>query len=180
MLLRNLNVSKKLCNGTRFRLIGIRGHCLTGEHLNDNLPPEDRKFHIPRILITPGSDSYPFRFQRLQFPIIPAFAMTITKSQGGTFDWVGLFLLSNVFTHGQLYVAVSRVKSFACINVLLPHGVNTARNIVFRHLLDLTYRDTRDYSLPPHPHSIMDFDDDGENCLLSVSHSSHSHYSLIL
>ncbi|KAH7056233.1 hypothetical protein BKA57DRAFT_531925 [Linnemannia elongata] len=34
----------------------------------------------------------PFKFQRLQFPVQPAFAMTINKSQGQTLDTVGFYL----------------------------------------------------------------------------------------
>ena len=38
-----------------------------------------------------------------------AFALTINKSQGQTFHRCGVMLSGDVFTHGQLYVAVSRV-----------------------------------------------------------------------
>ncbi len=48
---------------------------------------------------------------RSQFPVIPAFAMTINKSQGQSFDKVGVSLSNPVFAHGQLYVALSRVRS---------------------------------------------------------------------
>jgi hypothetical protein len=67
---------------------------------------------IPRINLTFSGTILPFKFQRTQFPVITAFAMTINKSQGQTFDKVGIFLRQPVFTHGQLYVAASRVKTF--------------------------------------------------------------------
>jgi len=45
---------------------------------------------------------------RIQFPVTLAYCMTIHKSQGQTFNKVGIYLDSPCFTHGQLYVALSR------------------------------------------------------------------------
>ena len=56
-------------------------------------------------------DGISLRFKRRQFPIRPAFAMTINKCQGQTFKIVGIYLDQPIFTHGQLYVAFSRVFS---------------------------------------------------------------------
>lgn len=62
---------------------------------------------------------YPFTFSRRQFPIKLAFAMTINKSQGQTFDKIGLDLRKDVFNHGQLYVAFSRIRSWQSLRVYL-------------------------------------------------------------
>jgi ATP-dependent DNA helicase PIF1 len=49
--------------------------------------------------------------KRRKFPIRLAFAMTINKSQGWTFERVGIYLRAPVFSHGQLYVAFPQSKS---------------------------------------------------------------------
>jgi ATP-dependent exoDNAse (exonuclease V) alpha subunit len=43
--------------------------------------------------------------------------MTINKSQGQTFDKVGINLKTTVFSHGQLYVAFSRAKRSSDVKV---------------------------------------------------------------
>jgi hypothetical protein len=44
--------------------------------------------------------------------------MTINKSQSGTFDMVGLDATTPVFSHGQIYVALSSVRDFGKLTVL--------------------------------------------------------------
>mgnify|MGYP001802170463 CR=1 len=52
-----------------------------------------------------------FRMKHIQFLIALCFSMTLNKSQGQTFESVGLHLESPDFSHGPLYVALSRVGS---------------------------------------------------------------------
>ena len=59
----------------------------------------------------------PFQMRRRQFPVRLAFAVTINKSQGQSMKKVGVFLPHPVFTHGQLYVALSRVGSATDVTV---------------------------------------------------------------
>ena len=45
----------------------------------------NKRILVPRINLTYSGTILPFNLERTQFPIIPAFAMTINKSQGQTF-----------------------------------------------------------------------------------------------
>ena len=44
-----------------------------------------------------------------QIPVIPAYGLTIHKSQGMTLDAI-VIDCKNIFTYGQLYVGMSRVR----------------------------------------------------------------------
>jgi ATP-dependent DNA helicase PIF1 len=67
---------------------------------------------------------FPFQFKRKQFPIRLSFAMTVNKSQGQTIPNVGVYLPAPVFSHGQLYVAISRATARMNIKILaLPPNV---------------------------------------------------------
>ena len=61
---------------------------------------------------------FPFQSKRKQFPIRLSFAMTVNKSQGQTIPNVGVYLLKPVFSHDQLYVALSRATARLNIRIL--------------------------------------------------------------
>jgi ATP-dependent exoDNAse (exonuclease V) alpha subunit len=63
----------------------------------------------------------------MQFPVLLAFAVTINKSQGQTFDRVGILLEEPVFSHGQLYVAFSRATSREGVKVVYIEGAKQGK-----------------------------------------------------
>jgi len=92
---------------------------------------------IPRITLEPSEESLPIPLSHHQFPVRVAFAMTINKSQGQPVTHVGLDLRSAVFSHGQLYVALSCCTSGERIKVLFPEGsqASSTLNVVYPEVL---------------------------------------------
>jgi ATP-dependent DNA helicase PIF1 len=137
ILLRNLAPSLGLCNGTRlicraFQNKVIDAEVITGSHVGSRV-------FIPRMSLSPSDSNLPFNLNRRQFPIRVAFSMTINKSQGQTLSRVGLYLPQPVFSHGQLYVALSRTTSYQNIKVLIDNGCENSlkcrtRNVVYKEV----------------------------------------------
>jgi ATP-dependent DNA helicase PIF1 len=101
--------------------------------------------HLPRMRFTPASSTMKIEMTRLQFGVAIAFAITVSKSQSCGFQHVGIWLNDHLFAHGQLYLALSRIRVgidglytllFASHNDIMRdcRGV-FARNIVYDEVL---------------------------------------------
>ena len=146
ILLRNIAPLHGLCNGTRLLLnhIGhrvLRCTILTGDFAG-------KPVMLPRITLSPSGTTFPFRLKRVQFPVKLAMAMSINKSQGQTLGVVGLWLPTPCFSHGHLYVALSRTGfppsatagvRCAVANVIGVQGIFDGHPHVFTH--NIVYRD---------------------------------------
>ncbi|GJW85205.1 ATP-dependent DNA helicase PIF1-like protein [Tanacetum coccineum] len=137
MLLRNIDQSNGLCNGTRLQVVrlertSIQAQIINGTHFGKTVI-------IPRLKISPSDKRLPLKIIRKQYPVFVSFAMTINKSQGQSFSRVGLYLPRSVFTHGQLYVAVSRVKSKRGLKVVIcdqdGNISKSTTNVVYKKVL---------------------------------------------
>nr|XP_027102854.1 uncharacterized protein LOC113724113 [Coffea arabica]XP_027108986.1 uncharacterized protein LOC113728823 [Coffea arabica] len=143
ILLRNLNPMEGLCNGTRLICRELRHNTICAEIAVGQY--RGKRVFLPKIpLQTSDSEKNGIPFKRTQFPVKLCFAMTINKSQGQTLDYVGIYLREPVFSHGQLYVAISRAKSSSAVKALIVPATYRdvvteckTRNVVFHEVLEL-------------------------------------------
>ncbi|XP_074318530.1 uncharacterized protein LOC141655344 [Silene latifolia] len=130
ILLKNLDPAAGLCNGTRLICKRFFPNMIECE-ISTGFYKRERVF-LPKITLKPSKNSrFPINFQRKQFSIKLSFAMTINKAQGQTLQRVGVYLPKPCFSHGQLYVALSRARSAKDCKVLhIPSSDDISGNIV--------------------------------------------------
>nr|GEY73331.1 uncharacterized protein [Tanacetum cinerariifolium] len=164
MLLRNVDQQAGLCDGTRLliRRMGlhvVEAEIITGTNVGDIT-------FIPRMRLNSSDKRMPLQFYRRQFPLAVCFAMTINKSQRQSLSQVGLFLERPVFSHGQLYVALSRVRSKKGLRVVIcdkeGQSSNTTTNDTKNELPDPLDVDTSNLKLLEFDIEVMQREIDDE------------------
>ncbi|KAG2464048.1 PIF1 helicase, partial [Polypterus senegalus] len=128
MLLRNLQ-PPKLCNGTRLQVTCLQKNLIEATIFTGICSGE--RVCIPCIPVIPSD--LPFQFKRLKFPVRLCFAMTINKSHGQTLQKVAIDLRQDYCSHGQLYIACSRLSLHSLV-ILQPEG--RTDNVVYKEILN--------------------------------------------
>ena len=141
ILLRNMSAT--LANGTRLVVTRLMDNIVQAKVATG--PAKGRVVMLPRLNLVPSDGTtLPFDLCRRQFPVRVAYAMTINKAQGQTLKAAGVYLPKSVFSHGQLYVAFSRVGIWEALQVLVVGGFHAAaqavaagvctKNVVYREV----------------------------------------------
>ena len=134
MLLRNLNPSEGHVNGTRYVVQNLLPHVIDVITISGN--NIGSKLFIPRIWLHSKDAMLPFEMKRKQFPVKLAYSMTSNKAQGQTLDYVGIYISREFFSHGQFYVAISRVGDMECVKIIFKRENEFhVRNIVYHEVL---------------------------------------------
>jgi ATP-dependent exoDNAse (exonuclease V) alpha subunit len=137
------NMSAGLANGTRLVVTRLMENVIQAKVATG--PAKGQLVMLPRLNTVPSDrTSLPFDLCRRQFPVRVAYAMTINKAQGQTLKAAGVYLPRSVFSHGQLYVALSRVGIWEALKVLVVGGFHAAtaavaagvytKNVVYREV----------------------------------------------
>ncbi|PIA38864.1 hypothetical protein AQUCO_02700218v1 [Aquilegia coerulea] len=141
ILMRNMDPSGGLCNGTRLVCRWFKENVICAEILTGNFYGKPAFIH--RIPLKGSRDTdFPFTLVRHQFPVRLSFALTINKSHGQTIPHVGIYLPDYVFSHGQLYVALSRGISKTTTRILANGGYFEGfpgiytRNVVYHEIFE--------------------------------------------
>ncbi|XP_074324207.1 uncharacterized protein LOC141661121 [Apium graveolens] len=136
MLMRNLNQTLGLCNGTRMIVTKFLRFCVECEVICGTFVGS--KHFIPRMELSPSDTKMPFKLVRKQMPLQICYAMTINKSQGQSLKTVGLYLPKSVFSHGEYYVAISRVTSPTGLTIFVDDesgaATNITQNVVYKEV----------------------------------------------
>ena len=136
-LLRNFSVDRGLVKNVCVVVIDVGTRIVTVRLLHPggaNHRGTGEDILIPRISFLHNLPSGHTLLRR-QFPLAPAYATTFNSCQGLTLDIVGVDLTRPVFSHGQLYTALSHIRHHSHAKVRLHPEETTTLNVTYQEIL---------------------------------------------
>lgn len=113
MITRNFDPDRGLVNGAEVVLVKMRASNVV-VRLQSGVEAT-----LPRLnfVIDPQDSGLPFVLHRRQFPLIPSYALTVHRVQGQSLRFLGMYFSGDVFCHGMLFTALSRVRAWSNVRV---------------------------------------------------------------
>ena len=128
MLTYNIKVEDGICNGSQGIITGFTD---TSGETGNPIVKFSNGIEIPIEYQYIQSDEYP-SIAIGQIPLCLAWAMTIHKIQGATLDSADMDLGNSIFEYGQVYVALSRVKSLEGLYLSAFHAQKIRANPIVK------------------------------------------------
>ncbi|KAA6421824.1 MAG: ATP-dependent DNA helicase PIF1 [Trebouxia sp. A1-2] len=96
-----------------------------------------------------SSENGRFKFERYQYPLVLAWAVSIHRVQGVSLDRAVIDLGSDVFAHGQAYVALSRLRTLegVLLTALSRESFNLNSAVVHEEYVRLAGRTIQRFDL---------------------------------
>ena len=110
----------KNVNGTRYIITALSSNLITAKKLGatDGKP----LLLIPQVIHLTKNDEFPFIMKCIQFPVKSSYVMTFQRAQGQSLDKCRILLNRSVWTHSQLYVAMSRCGAMSWVKIYANHA----------------------------------------------------------
>ena len=135
-IMRNLSVRKGLVKNARVIVRSLHRRFLQVQVIDNRTNTLGEIHCIPRIRFEFNPAYSSWTIQRVQFPLRLAYACTFNSCVGLTLDKTVVDVRTSVFAHGQLYTALSRVRTRGDCRVLFPDGGGPDTvNVVYKDLL---------------------------------------------
>jgi hypothetical protein len=141
-LMRNMSVQKGLVKNTRLIIEQLHHRFIQVRVINNLTNTISDPLCIPRIRFEFTPNNCSWTVTRIQFPLRLAYATTFHGCVGLTLDKTVLDTCRDVFTHGQLYTSLSRVRNRTNTRLLRNEKedpdkdhLHLTTNIVYKDLL---------------------------------------------
>lgn len=136
--MRNFSIDQGIVKNSRAVVESV-GHRIIAVRLMSSLGGVNRiepdVILIPHIRFDYTLDSG-HTLQWRRFPLTLAYATMFNSCQGLTLDRIAVDLTWPVFSHGQLYTALSRIRNRHHAIVRLPPGEIYTTNVTYREILN--------------------------------------------